>query len=416
MKHTKASCGHMFAHYDRKAEHISNENLDRSRTHLNYNLATHQQEQQGEFIRKRCSEVKCFNRQDVNVMCSWVLTAPKDLPKKDTLLFFQQSYNFMAERYGKENVVSAYVHHDEVSPHMHFAFVPVVEDKKKGGYKVSAKELITRKDLQTFHFDLEHHLNKALGYEVGVMNEATREGNKTVAELKQQTAIRKTKELEGKLEKTEIAVNATESRLESLQGILMELSEVQAIEGKKSFTGALKNVPYEKFISLQKTAKINAEYVEELKATVTGLNGKIESLQTELLKKDNDLIENKMELKVIEKYSDINDDIIGILKFKAQTSMDEEFKNILDFYRKGITYIEKIKTKPVEEKAIENMKNKYQSQGKNLIFFKKEKDGTQTAMIPKVLEEEFEKALKTVKDNLLKQKKEIQSFSQGFSR
>lgn len=83
MKHTKASCGHMFAHYDRKAEHISNENLDRSRTHLNYNLATHQQEQQGEFIRKRCSEVKCFNRQDMNVMCSWVLTAPKDLPKKD---------------------------------------------------------------------------------------------------------------------------------------------------------------------------------------------------------------------------------------------------------------------------------------------------------------------------------------------
>ena len=42
MKFTKASCGHMFAHFDRKAEHISNENLDRERTHLNYNLATHQ--------------------------------------------------------------------------------------------------------------------------------------------------------------------------------------------------------------------------------------------------------------------------------------------------------------------------------------------------------------------------------------
>ena len=27
MKFTKASCGHMFAHFDRKAEHISNENL-----------------------------------------------------------------------------------------------------------------------------------------------------------------------------------------------------------------------------------------------------------------------------------------------------------------------------------------------------------------------------------------------------
>ena len=56
MKYTKASCGHMFAHYDRKAKNISNENLDRSRTHLNYNLITHQQEHQGEFIRKRCSD------------------------------------------------------------------------------------------------------------------------------------------------------------------------------------------------------------------------------------------------------------------------------------------------------------------------------------------------------------------------
>ena len=32
MKHTRASCGHMFAHYDRQAEHIGNENVDRERT------------------------------------------------------------------------------------------------------------------------------------------------------------------------------------------------------------------------------------------------------------------------------------------------------------------------------------------------------------------------------------------------
>ena len=50
MKHTKASCGHMFAHYDRREDNISNENLDRTRTHLNYNLATHQAMDQGESI------------------------------------------------------------------------------------------------------------------------------------------------------------------------------------------------------------------------------------------------------------------------------------------------------------------------------------------------------------------------------
>ncbi len=75
MKHTKASCGHMFAHYDRKAEHISNENLDRSKTHMNYNLATHQQEQQGEFIRKRCSDY--MTRGFIIFSCSLLLLNEK---------------------------------------------------------------------------------------------------------------------------------------------------------------------------------------------------------------------------------------------------------------------------------------------------------------------------------------------------
>ena len=52
MKHTKAACGHMFAHYDRECEHISNENIDTQRSHLNYNLAVHQQLPQGEFVKQ----------------------------------------------------------------------------------------------------------------------------------------------------------------------------------------------------------------------------------------------------------------------------------------------------------------------------------------------------------------------------
>lgn len=136
MKHTKASCGHMFAHFDRRAEHISNENLDRTRTHLNYNLATHQTMDQGEFVRQRCSEVHCQNRKDVNVMVSWVVTAPKDLPEAEHRAFFQASYDFLKNRYGLENVVSAYVHMDEVTPHMHFAFVPV-----KHGFNIVRQEV-----------------------------------------------------------------------------------------------------------------------------------------------------------------------------------------------------------------------------------------------------------------------------------
>lgn len=71
-----------------------NENVDRERTYLNYNLATHQKMEQGEFVRKRCSEVHCQNRKDVNVMVSWVVTAPKDLPETEYKQFFKQAMTF----------------------------------------------------------------------------------------------------------------------------------------------------------------------------------------------------------------------------------------------------------------------------------------------------------------------------------
>ena len=45
--------------------------------------------------------------------------------------FFELSYKFLSERYGEKNVISAYVHKDETTPHMHFLFIPIVDDKKR---------------------------------------------------------------------------------------------------------------------------------------------------------------------------------------------------------------------------------------------------------------------------------------------
>ena len=270
MKHTKASCGHMFAHFDRKAEHISNENLDRTRTHLNYNLATHQQMDQGEFVRQRCSEVRCQNRKDVNVMVSWVITAPKDLPEQEQRAFFKASYDFCKERYGEENVVSAYVHMDEVTPHMHFAFVPIVQDKKRGGYKVSAKECVNRSDLQTYHKDLEAYVSRELGHEVGILNEATKDGNMTTQELKYQSAVKRT-------EKAEQLAERAENRLNDLQGRILRQEEVNALNGKKTLTGGLKGVSYEEYLSLKKTA----QNINKAQKTVKKLKSELEQVKKE---------------------------------------------------------------------------------------------------------------------------------------
>ena len=183
-KYTAAAAGHMFAHYDR-THSSSTSNIDESRTHLNYNLAEKDQPLSClDFLHKRMSEIKVLKRANVNVMCDWVVTAPEDLTEEELPLFFDECYKFLNARYGKENVISAPVHMDETSPHLHYNFVPVVKDKKKGIPKLSAKECITRKDLNTFHQDLTKHMTTVFGRDIGILNGATVGGNKTIKQLK----------------------------------------------------------------------------------------------------------------------------------------------------------------------------------------------------------------------------------------
>jgi len=191
-KFTRAATGHLCAHFERAKDdggeylRFGNQNIDAGRTPLNYNLAPDHEGGQVEFIRRRTSEVKCLNRADVNVMCSWIVTLPQGFEREKE--FFGETYRFLEERYGHKNVVSAFVHKDENQPHMHFSFVPVVIGKN-GKEKVSAKELLTKVELQRFHPALQTALERTLGEEVPVLNGATAGGNRTVAEMKAEEEI-----------------------------------------------------------------------------------------------------------------------------------------------------------------------------------------------------------------------------------
>lgn len=192
-KYTRAAIGHMCKHYERgldsKGELVKyhNQDIHTELSHLNYNLAEHDQPlPQLEFIQKRISALRCLNRKNVNVMISWVVTLPKEMNDKtdeEKRKFFERTYEFLKKRYGVENVISAYVHLDETQPHMHFAFTPVMYDTKKGRYKFDAKVVGSRKDLRTFHTDLDVYLERELGYRTGVINGVT-ELNLSIQELK----------------------------------------------------------------------------------------------------------------------------------------------------------------------------------------------------------------------------------------
>lgn len=224
-KYTRSQTGQLCQHYERKkinGEYVKfgNENIDLTKTHLNYNLAP--EHNQIEFIKNRCEELNCFKRKDVNVMCSWVVSKPKDLSAEHEKDFFNNTYKFLENRYGKDNIVSSYVHMDEVTPHMHFVFVPVVHDKKKDRDKVSAKERINKLELKSFHQDLDKYLEQSMGFKVNVLNEVTREGNKSIEELKRGSAIDRLKEIEEQLKGIRYQLEPLKAEYEAKKAYIMQ--------------------------------------------------------------------------------------------------------------------------------------------------------------------------------------------------
>lgn len=266
-KYSKGACGHMLKHYERgkdaNGEYVrfGNQDIDTSRSHLNYNLGPERSGSQYSFIKERCSEVYCLNRADVNVLGSWVVTAPKGLDPAEHDRFFRTAYKALEEKYGRENVVSAWVHKDESGqPHMHFAFVPVVWDAKKERYTVRAKDAVSRAELKKFHPWLTQVMQQEFGYDVGVeTGELGTRGNLTMEQYKAvQEANSQAKEAQERLAALEQKARELDDRLNALR----PPEEVQKVEGKPSMTGRYVKVKTAEYELLKDYAENGAALLE----------------------------------------------------------------------------------------------------------------------------------------------------------
>lgn len=261
-KYAAAAVGHLLKHYERakdaKGEYIKfgNKNIDAERTAKNYNLAPDHKGGQQAFIKQRLSEVKLQKRDDVKILCDWVVTLPKgDYTPEQERAFFAETYRFLSEKYGEKNVVSAFVHKDEEQPHMHFAFIPIVPDRKwnekhpdKQREKVSAKECVTKSDLERFHTEFQQQLDSCFGRDVfPVQNGETIKGAANVAELKaarekeaydkqtavyqeaQEARVKKLSEYQTQIETLHNEKNALQNEISGLRGIIEALREKIAV-------------------------------------------------------------------------------------------------------------------------------------------------------------------------------------------
>ena len=251
--------------HDERSEHDhvqerKNESIDNNRTHLNYNLAAKRSGTLMQHIKRVCDEnnVRLSNRKDLNVMCSWVVTAPKTVKPAELPLFFKTCFDFLEKKYGKQYTLSATVHMDETTPHLHYCFIPVGCDKKNNRLTVSSKLVLSRSHLRTFHKELENELKTVFGRELGIENGATKEGNQTVAQLKQQSELaaeieqqrqelqkltEKSRELASELTKTQKEVetltdekNRLQGQIEPLRACFDQYNDIEYL-GKKKIGG-----------------------------------------------------------------------------------------------------------------------------------------------------------------------------------
>lgn len=175
-------------HNLREIEHSSNLDIDPERREQDYVLSPDRGISDYDYFKERIGQLYVYGRDDVKVMAGWVVTAPQNLSPERYDDFFCTTYDFLESRYGKENVIQAVVHNDEGGqPHLHFCFIPVVEDKKhEQGEKVCANEVLDRHELRNFHPDLQKYLDAHGLEDARIMSGITKRqgGNRTVDELK----------------------------------------------------------------------------------------------------------------------------------------------------------------------------------------------------------------------------------------
>ncbi len=154
------------SHNRRERESHSNPDIDYSRSAGNYDLYESASDNYAQAIQNRIDDLLMVKavRKDAVHMCGLIVSSDKSfftrIGKDETRRFFEEAAAYLTDFVGKENVISAMVHMDEKTPHMHFLHVPVTPDER-----LSANSIYTRASLKKLQTELPLYL-QGRGFEI----------------------------------------------------------------------------------------------------------------------------------------------------------------------------------------------------------------------------------------------------------
>lgn len=357
-------------HNQRENENYSNKDVDKSKTPLNYDLINQSNINYLGKIKRLIEANRASQRairKDAVVYCECIISSDSSFFEKLSLskqkAFFEESLNYIKNKVGEKNIISATVHLDETTPHMHLGFVPLIENS------LSAKKLINRQFLKEVQDQLPNVLkNKGFDIERGT------EGSKT--------KHKETKEFKVKLEKD---VKILEKQLDDLTNKVNEKTLEFDKMTKTLDENSLVMYQIEKMKSepvlFSNKVKINKDDFEKLKDSALKAYSQ-HSLyatvlkQLEELKKDRDRYKNELkenEKKRYYEYAKLKSELDKLKESNKEIIDKKEFENIMlksailkrdKFIEKvGLEksfdkFIEKENKKDFEKIVLKNSKNK----------------------------------------------------------
>ena len=112
----------------------SNPQIDKTRTGGNYHIVKRQRSYT-QFINDKIEalDLPTKVRKDAVLMCSFVVGSDRkffgELSPSEQQQFFAECTRFFADRYSEENIISAVVHMDETTPHLHLNLIPIADGR-----------------------------------------------------------------------------------------------------------------------------------------------------------------------------------------------------------------------------------------------------------------------------------------------
>ena len=134
----------LYKHNERKNTNYSNKDINKNNSINNYSIKKCNTTYTNA-IKKLQEENDLKGRiiKTTNIACEFIITSDKEffetIGEEETKKYFKTAYDFVAnyKNLGEKYILSAKVHMDETTPHMHIVFVPVVHTKDKNGKEIN---------------------------------------------------------------------------------------------------------------------------------------------------------------------------------------------------------------------------------------------------------------------------------------